>query len=126
MGDQSRAVNSGSAHFGGGFTGLSAAHFAYIKNPSLRIAVVDQQSYGQSMASTRNAGFACFGSPTEILTDIENEGIEQALARVKLRYEGIQLWLEMFSAKGSASQVKPARTQESSMPVCLRACKANP
>ncbi len=84
---------------GGGFTGLSAAHFTYIKNPSLRIAVVDQQSYGQSMASTRNAGFACFGSPTEILTDIENEGIEQALARVKMRYEGIQLWLEMFSSK---------------------------
>ena len=83
---------------GGGFTGLSAAHFAHTNNPSLRIAVVDQQSYGQSMASTRNAGFACFGSPTEILSDIQNEGIEQALARVKLRYEGIQLWLEMFSA----------------------------
>ena len=32
---------------GGGFTGLSAAHFAHISNPSLRIAVVDQQSYGQ-------------------------------------------------------------------------------
>ena len=78
---------------GGGFAGLSSAHFAGIKNPSLRIAVVDQQSYGQTMASTRNAGFACFGSPTEILADIESEGIEQALARVKMRYEGIQLWL---------------------------------
>lgn len=84
---------------GGGFAGLSSAHFAGIKNPSLRITVVDQQSYGQTMASTRNAGFACFGSPTEILADIESEGIEQALARVKMRYEGIQLWLEMFSAK---------------------------
>lgn len=84
---------------GGGFTGLSAAHFAHISNPSLRIAVVDQQSYGQSMASTRNAGFACFGSPTEILSDIQNEGIEQAMARVKLRCQGIQLWLEMFSAR---------------------------
>ncbi|HAB90571.1 MAG TPA: hypothetical protein DCF84_08545 [Bacteroidetes bacterium] len=84
---------------GGGFTGLSAAHFAYIKNPSFRITVVEKHPYGQSMASTRNAGFACFGSPTEILADIEFEGIEQALARVKIRYEGIQLWLEMFSAK---------------------------
>ena len=84
---------------GGGFTGLCSAHFSTIKKPSLRITVVDQQAYGQSLASTRNAGFACFGSPTEILSDIESEGIDQALARVKLRYEGIQLWLDMFSAK---------------------------
>lgn len=84
---------------GGGFTGLCSAHFASLKDSSLRVTVVDQHPSGQSMASTRNAGFACFGSPTEILSDIEHEGTEQALARVKLRYEGIQMWLEMFKAE---------------------------
>ncbi len=81
---------------GSGFTGLCAGRFARDTSQSMRIAVVDQQRYGQSLASTRNAGFACFGSPTEILYDINHEGAEQAFSRVQRRYEGIQMWLDMF------------------------------
>ena len=35
---------------GGGFTGLCSAHFASLKDSSLRVTVVDQHPSGQSMA----------------------------------------------------------------------------
>ena len=42
-----------------------------------------------SGASVKNAGFACFGSPSELLADIEKEGLDMALARVEMRWEGL-------------------------------------
>ena len=96
MGDPSRIVYNRPLVVCSGFTGLCAGRFARDTSQSMRIAVVDQQRYGQSLASTRNAGFACFGSPTEILYDINHEGAEQAFSRVQRRYEGIQMWLDMF------------------------------
>lgn len=41
-------------------------------------------------ASTRNAGFACFGSLTEILSDAEKMGWNKTLDLVKMRFEGLQ------------------------------------
>lgn len=43
-----------------------------------------------SGASVRNAGFACFGSPSEILADIDAEGLDIALTRVEERWKGLQ------------------------------------
>lgn len=42
-------------------------------------------------ASTRNAGFTCFGSLTEIIENIEVMGAEKAIAQVKDRWEGLKL-----------------------------------
>lgn len=42
-------------------------------------------------ASTKNAGFACFGSLTELLTDIENMGEEAACQLVLDRWQGLQM-----------------------------------
>ncbi|HEX8957723.1 MAG TPA: FAD-dependent oxidoreductase, partial [Burkholderiaceae bacterium] len=42
-----------------------------------------------SGASSRNAGFACFGSLTEILADIEELGEDKALAIVERRWHGL-------------------------------------
>jgi glycine/D-amino acid oxidase-like deaminating enzyme len=41
-------------------------------------------------ASTKNAGFACFGSVGELLDDLQNESEQQAFNRVKRRLEGLQ------------------------------------
>ena len=40
-------------------------------------------------ASTRNAGFACFGSMTELLDDLETRSEEEVFELVKTRWEGL-------------------------------------
>jgi gamma-glutamylputrescine oxidase len=41
-------------------------------------------------ASTRNAGFACLGSPSEIYADIQKNGMTKALDVISMRWEGLQ------------------------------------
>ncbi|MFZ4545731.1 MAG: FAD-dependent oxidoreductase, partial [Saprospiraceae bacterium] len=54
------------AILGSGIVGLSAAISLKEKNPMLKVALIERSflPYG---ASTRNAGFACFGSISELL-----------------------------------------------------------
>ena len=75
---------------GGGIVGLSAAIFIRERNPKLKVMVVERGflPYG---ASTRNAGFACFGSMTELLSDLKTETEQEVLERVKLRWQGLHL-----------------------------------
>lgn len=58
---------------GGGFTGLIAGIELLLSKPKLKIGIFESQPHG-TMASSRNAGFMCFGSPTEILADIAQHG----------------------------------------------------
>jgi flavin-dependent dehydrogenase len=53
---------------GAGFTGLSAAIHFKKQHKKAKVLVVDRGIF-PSGASTKNAGFACFGSLTEILDD---------------------------------------------------------
>ncbi len=62
----------------------------------LKIGVVDQLPSGQAGASTRNAGFACFGSPTELLDDLHRENRSDIVERLSWRYQGLQSWRETF------------------------------
>jgi len=78
---------------GAGLTGLSTAYFAKKKNPELRIIILERGIFPIG-ASTRNAGFACIGSITELLADLEIDSEEQLKARIKARYEGLQLLIE--------------------------------
>ena len=84
---------------GSGLTGLSAASRALHHNPSMKVLVVDQLPINQTLASTRNAGFACFGSPTELLDDIKNHGANQAIKRVHQRQEGLDYWHQQVGAQ---------------------------
>src|SRR5690606_3880181 len=52
-----------------------------------------------SGASTRNAGFACFGSPTELLRDAAAMGVDRMLELVDMRIRGISKILEEFGRK---------------------------
>ncbi|SFR37073.1 hypothetical protein SAMN04490243_1225 [Robiginitalea myxolifaciens] len=74
---------------GSGITGLSCALKLRQLKPDARIAILERGvlPYG---ASTRNAGFACFGSPTEILDDLNTHSEAELIALVTQRYQGIQ------------------------------------
>ena len=77
---------------GAGFTGLWSALEWREKFPKSRILIVEKNSYPLG-ASTRNAGFACFGSITEILADAAQMGWTQAINLVEKRFFGLQILL---------------------------------
>lgn len=74
---------------GGGITGLSTALSLKEIAPELQIKLLDASWFAQG-ASTRNAGFACFGSLTELLEDLAKLGEEGMLALVEQRWKGLQ------------------------------------
>ncbi|GAB4397530.1 MAG: FAD-dependent oxidoreductase [Microscillaceae bacterium] len=74
---------------GGGLVGLSTAASLIEQAPQARILVLEQALFPRG-ASTRNAGFACFGSLTELWAEIEAEGEEAMCQRVAWRWEGLQ------------------------------------
>lgn len=74
---------------GAGFTGLFSALWLREKYPDAAICIAERGALPQG-ASTKNAGFACFGSVGEILDDAQDEGLESALQRVVHRYRGLQ------------------------------------
>lgn len=74
---------------GGGIVGLSTACSLKERVPKARVLVLERGVF-PSGASTKNAGFACFGSITELLADWKSMGKEEALELVKFRYEGLK------------------------------------
>ncbi len=74
---------------GAGITGLSSAYFYKKSHPGARVVVVERGMYPEG-ASTRNAGFACFGSVTELMDDLEHESEEEVRSRLLRRYQGLQ------------------------------------
>jgi gamma-glutamylputrescine oxidase len=82
---------------GAGLCGLWCAHDLKLKNPGLKILILEKGII-PSGASTRNAGFACFGSPTELLHDAEVMGAEHMWQIAEMRFRGIQKIKLHFSA----------------------------
>ena len=74
---------------GAGITGLSSAYFYKKSHPGARVVVVEKGMYPEG-ASTRNAGFACFGSVTELMDDLEHDTEEEVRTRLLRRYQGLQ------------------------------------
>lgn len=74
---------------GSGIVGLSAAISLKEREPSLHLLVLERGMlpYG---ASTRNAGFACFGSPSELLDDLKNRSEDEVFSLVEKRWNGLQ------------------------------------
>ncbi len=83
---------------GGGITGLSVAASLAEQDPSLRIAVLERGTLPTG-ASTRNAGFACFGSVSELYADIKNFGEDTCKALVQDRWEGLKILRDRLSDK---------------------------
>lgn len=74
---------------GAGLMGLWTALSLKEKNPRVRITIVEKNTTPLG-ASTRNAGFACFGSPTELFSNLETIGKDETLRIVEMRYKGIE------------------------------------
>jgi glycine/D-amino acid oxidase-like deaminating enzyme len=74
---------------GAGLVGLNAALRLRELYPDKHILVVERGPL-PSGASTRNAGFACFGSLSELLADAESHSAEELRNLVEKRYQGIQ------------------------------------
>lgn len=74
---------------GSGIVGLAAALHLKSMHPGLNVAILERGVLPAG-ASTRNAGFACFGSMTELLDDIARYGEDQVLTVVEKRWRGLQ------------------------------------
>lgn len=74
---------------GAGITGLSTACSILEQASKVRVLVVEKSMF-PSGASTKNAGFACFGSLTELLTDIDVMGKQRSFSLVEKRYRGLK------------------------------------
>jgi|TARA_B110000967_G_scaffold179613_1_gene195244 glycine/D-amino acid oxidase-like deaminating enzyme len=75
---------------GSGIVGLSTALQLKIKEPNAKIVVVEKGLFPQG-SSTKNAGFTCFGSLSEILNDLETHTTNDVVELVDQRYKGLQL-----------------------------------
>ena len=75
---------------GSGIVGLSTALHLKKKTSNAKIVVLEKGLFPQG-ASTKNAGFACFGSLSEILQDLQSHTPDEVVAHVGQRQEGLQL-----------------------------------
>lgn len=73
---------------GSGFVGLSTAIHFKKKHPKARVLVLERGVFPNG-ASTKNAGFACIGSLTEILDDFWQMNQDEVQALVERRYNGL-------------------------------------
>ncbi|RKE77309.1 MULTISPECIES: FAD-binding oxidoreductase [unclassified Chryseobacterium] len=74
---------------GAGFSGLWTAISIKEKYPEKSVLIIERNTIPLG-ASTRNAGFACFGSLTEVIADSEKMGWEKTLELVTMRFNGLQ------------------------------------
>jgi glycine/D-amino acid oxidase-like deaminating enzyme len=75
---------------GSGIVGLHAALHLRKRFPESKILVIEKGSLPEG-ASTKNAGFACFGSLSEIVDDLKSQTPEEVFQLISKRWEGLQL-----------------------------------
>lgn len=83
---------------GAGLTGLQAALGFKQAKPDREILVIERSPVPRG-ASTRNAGFACFGGPTELLADLDAYGEASMVETVRERFAGIRALKANFSGR---------------------------
>ncbi|WP_284653798.1 NAD(P)/FAD-dependent oxidoreductase [Flavobacterium terrisoli] len=75
---------------GSGIVGLHCALALRERFPEKKILVLERGILPQG-ASTKNAGFACFGSLSEILDDLKTHSEEEVIQLIQKRWNGLQL-----------------------------------
>ena len=75
---------------GSGIVGLHTALRLREKYPASKILIIEKGMLPQG-ASTKNAGFACFGSISEIIDDLKSHTEEEVIQLVQKRWSGLQL-----------------------------------
>ena len=82
---------------GSGIVGLSAALHLKKNNTNLNVVVFERGALPAG-ASTKNAGFACLGSTTELLDDLENNTETAVFELVEMRWRGLTKLKETIGA----------------------------
>ena len=83
------------AIIGAGIVGLFAALFFKQNRPGMRVSVFERSAFGAG-ATTRNAGFACFGSASELLDDLHKQSESEVFSLVEKRWHGLRLLRQML------------------------------
>ena len=75
---------------GSGIVGLHCALELRERFPESKILILEKGILPQG-ASTKNAGFACFGSLSELIDDLKTHTEEEVIQLVQKRWNGLQL-----------------------------------
>ena len=84
---------------GAGIVGLSSAISYKNKNKKAKILILERGLLPNG-ASTKNAGFACFGSSSELLYDLSKNNSETVWETVLMRWQGLQILRKRLGDKG--------------------------
>ncbi len=74
---------------GSGIVGLPTAIHLKQRHPSKKVTVLER-GYLPTGASTKNAGFACIGSPSELLADLKEQPENIVFSTAQKRWEGLK------------------------------------
>lgn len=96
--EYSTMVNFDLIIIGSGIVGLQTAIHHKKHKPQAAIAILERGILPTG-ASTKNAGFACFGSAGELLDDLNHTSEQEVLDLYQKRQNGIQLLLAQFGAE---------------------------
>lgn len=88
---------------GSGIVGLSTAIFLKKRFNNSRVLVIER-GYLPTGASTKNAGFTCFGSPTELHDDLKTMNENVVWDTFSNRYNGLNTLFELVSKENIAYQ----------------------
>ncbi|MBI3239499.1 MAG: FAD-dependent oxidoreductase, partial [Flavobacteriia bacterium] len=80
---------------GGGIVGIATALRLREMHPGAKIVLLER-GYVSTGASTKNAGFACFGSVTELADDLKKMDSSAVWSTVEMRWRGLQRLRERF------------------------------
>jgi len=73
---------------GAGIVGLSAAYHWKKKNPGHRVVILERNWLSDG-ASSKNAGFACFGSISELEDDLQSMSENEVVSLSNRRFQGL-------------------------------------
>ena len=87
--EREHLISFDSIVIGAGIVGINTAIHLKKLRPKAKIVVLEKGLL-PSGASTKNAGFACFGSSTELTSDLKKFGQDKLLSLVEKRWKGLQ------------------------------------
>ena len=85
--EKSSFIHHGLIVVGGGIVGLSTALHYQLAHPKKKVVVIERGLF-PSGASTKNAGFVCFGSISELAENARTNSQDELLSLVEKRYKG--------------------------------------
>ena len=103
--EKTQLINYDLVVLGGGISGMFCALEYRKLNPKARIAILERGLFSIG-ASTKNAGFACFGSLTELMDDANHMDNQSLCKIIQMRIDGLALLRETLGDQNIDLQFK--------------------